>query len=71
MHTVYNNVFKDTPAMYTRQIIGHRIRRQAHDELIQKRPNPALLQNTRINKRKFKKPNKTTNIANDTKNKLQ
>ncbi|CAF1996607.1 unnamed protein product, partial [Rotaria magnacalcarata] len=36
MHKVYNNVFKDTPAMYTRQIIGHRIRRQAHDELIHK-----------------------------------
>ncbi|CAF4618116.1 unnamed protein product [Rotaria socialis] len=34
MHKVYNNVFKDTPAMYTRQIIGHRIRRQSHDELI-------------------------------------
>ncbi|CAF1508153.1 unnamed protein product [Rotaria magnacalcarata] len=50
IHKVYNNVFKDTPAMYTRQIIGHCIRRQAHDELIYERPNPALLQNTRINK---------------------
>ncbi|CAF1513519.1 unnamed protein product, partial [Rotaria magnacalcarata] len=50
MHKVYNNVFKDTPAMYTRQIIGHRIRRQAHDELIHKRPNKTFLQNTIINK---------------------
>ncbi|CAM4819894.1 unnamed protein product [Rotaria magnacalcarata] len=69
MHKVYNNVFKDTPAMYTRQIIGHRIRRQAHDELIHKRPNKTFLQNTIINKSKFEKPNKTTNITNHTRNK--
>ncbi|CAF1686825.1 unnamed protein product [Rotaria magnacalcarata] len=71
MHKVYNNVFKDTPAMYTRQIIGHRIRRQAHDELIHKRPNKTFLQNTIINKSRFRKPNKTTDITNDTKNKRQ
>ncbi|CAF2138900.1 unnamed protein product [Rotaria magnacalcarata] len=29
MHQVKHNAFKDTPAMYTKQIVGHRVRRQA------------------------------------------
>ncbi|CAF5037244.1 unnamed protein product, partial [Rotaria socialis] len=45
MHQVYHDTFKDTPAMYTKLIVGNRIRRQAHNELIHKRPNQALLQN--------------------------
>ncbi|CAF3465436.1 unnamed protein product [Rotaria socialis] len=59
MHQVYHDTFKDTPAMYTKLIVGNRIRRQAHNELIRKRPNQALLQNKKIPKRKFEKP-KTT-----------
>jgi hypothetical protein len=52
LHQVYHHAFKDTPAMYTKQIVGDRIRRQAHNELIRKRPNKRLLQNTTINKSK-------------------
>ncbi|CAF3585863.1 unnamed protein product [Rotaria socialis] len=50
MHQVYNHAFKDTPAMYTKQIVGNRIRRPAHNELIRKRPNKTLLQNTTTTK---------------------
>ncbi|CAM4850858.1 unnamed protein product [Rotaria magnacalcarata] len=48
MHQVYNHAFKDTPAMYTTQIVGNRIRRQAHNELIRKRPKKNIVteQNT-------------------------
>ncbi|CAM4983383.1 unnamed protein product, partial [Rotaria socialis] len=45
MHQVYNHAFKNTPAMYIKQIVGNRIRRQAHNELIRKRPKKTLLQN--------------------------
>ncbi|CAF4441696.1 unnamed protein product, partial [Rotaria magnacalcarata] len=48
MHQVYHDTFKDTPAMYTKLIVGNRIRRQTHNELIRKRPNKKLLQNTTI-----------------------
>ncbi|CAF2095471.1 unnamed protein product, partial [Rotaria magnacalcarata] len=50
MHQVYNHAFKDTPALYTKQIVGNRNRRQAQSELIRKRPNKTLLQNTTITK---------------------
>ncbi|CAF2106603.1 unnamed protein product, partial [Rotaria magnacalcarata] len=50
MHQVYNHAFQDTPAMYTKQIVGNRNRRQAQNELIRKRPNKTLLQNTTITK---------------------
>ncbi|CAF4645078.1 unnamed protein product, partial [Rotaria socialis] len=50
MHQVYNHAFKDTPAIYTKQIVGNRNRRQAQNELIRKRPNKTLLQNTTITK---------------------
>ncbi|CAM4845707.1 unnamed protein product [Rotaria magnacalcarata] len=50
MHQVYNHAFKDTPAMYTKQIVGNRIRRPAHNELIRKRPNKTLLRNTTTTK---------------------
>ncbi|CAF4392485.1 unnamed protein product [Rotaria magnacalcarata] len=53
MHQVYNHAFKDTPAMYTKQIVGNRIRRPAHNELIRKRPNKTLLRNTTTTKKKF------------------
>ncbi|CAM4846375.1 unnamed protein product [Rotaria magnacalcarata] len=55
MHQVYHETFKDTPAMYTKLIFGNRIRRQTHNELIHKRPNKKLLQNTTIIKNKFEK----------------
>ncbi|CAF4306645.1 unnamed protein product, partial [Rotaria magnacalcarata] len=50
MHQLYHDTFKDTPAMYTKLIVGNRIRRQAHNKLIRKRPNKALLKNTTITK---------------------
>ncbi|CAF2125012.1 unnamed protein product [Rotaria magnacalcarata] len=67
MHQVYHDAFKDTPAMYTKLIVGHRIRRQAQNELIHKRPNKTLLQNTAITKKTLEQNNttlpQTTNIA--------
>ncbi|CAF1446435.1 unnamed protein product [Rotaria magnacalcarata] len=50
MHQVYYDTFKDTPAMYTKLIVGNRIRHPAHNELIRKRPNKTLLQNTTTTK---------------------
>ncbi len=51
MHTVYDDVFQNTPAMYTRMVVGTRNRRNAKNELIRKRPKQTLLQN-KITKRK-------------------
>ncbi|CAM4986946.1 unnamed protein product, partial [Rotaria socialis] len=48
MHQVYHDIFKDIPAMYTKLIVGNRIHRQTHNELIRKRPNKNLLRNTTI-----------------------
>ena len=45
MHHVYEDIFKSTPAMYTKLIVGNRNRRQASNELVRKRPKPTLLQN--------------------------
>ncbi|CAM2721334.1 unnamed protein product [Rotaria socialis] len=36
MHCVYEHIFKSTPAMYTKLIVGNRNRRQATNELIRK-----------------------------------
>ncbi|CAF1982636.1 unnamed protein product, partial [Rotaria magnacalcarata] len=52
MHQVYNHAFKGAPAIYTKQIVGNRNRHQAQNELIRKRPNKTLLQNTTITKSK-------------------
>ena len=49
MHQVYDNVFQNTPAMYSRMIVGTRNRRDMKNELIRKRPKRTLLKN-RINK---------------------
>jgi hypothetical protein len=46
MHQVYENIFKDTPAMHVKLIVGNRNRRHAQNELIRKRPKKTLLQNT-------------------------
>ncbi|CAF2043506.1 unnamed protein product, partial [Rotaria magnacalcarata] len=48
MHQVYHDTFKDTPAMYTKLMVGNRIRRQTHNELIRKQPKKTLLQNKTI-----------------------
>ncbi|CAF1393904.1 unnamed protein product, partial [Rotaria magnacalcarata] len=58
MHQVYHDTFKDTPAMYTKLIVGNRVRPQTHNELIRKRPNKNLLQNTTIIKSKSNNCNK-------------
>ncbi|CAM4843796.1 unnamed protein product, partial [Rotaria magnacalcarata] len=56
-----------TPAMYTKQIVGNRNRRSAQNELIHKRPNKTLLQNTTNTKKTLEKNNtnlqQSTNIA--------
>ncbi|CAF1461460.1 unnamed protein product, partial [Rotaria magnacalcarata] len=57
IHRVYNQAFKDTPAMYTKQIVGNRNRRSTQNELIHKRPNKTLLQNTAIEKSKSSNSN--------------
>jgi hypothetical protein len=46
MHKVYDDVFQNTPAMYTRMVVGTRNRRDAKNELIKKRPKRTLLRNT-------------------------
>jgi hypothetical protein len=51
MHTVYDDIFRNTPAMYTKLVVGTRNRRDAKNELIRKRPKRTLLQN-RITQRK-------------------
>jgi len=52
MHRVYEDVFKNTPAMYAKLIVGNRNRRDAKNELINKRPKKTLLNNT-ITKSKY------------------
>jgi hypothetical protein len=52
MHRVYEDVFKNIPAMYAKLIVGNRNRRDAKNELIRKRPKKALLNNT-ITKSKY------------------
>ncbi|CAF1524992.1 unnamed protein product, partial [Adineta steineri] len=44
IHQIYQNVFKNTPAMDLRIIVGNRNRRDAKNELIRKRPKRSLLQ---------------------------
>lgn len=47
MHQVYDDVFRNTPAMYTKMRVCTRNRRDAKNELIRKRPKRTLLRNTR------------------------
>ncbi|CAF4377043.1 unnamed protein product [Adineta steineri] len=54
MHRVYQNVFKNTPAIDLRLIVGNRNRRDAKNELIRKRPKRSLLQCKQI-QNKYKK----------------
>jgi hypothetical protein len=51
MHQVYDNTFGNTPAMYTTLIVGNRNRRDAKHELIRKRLNRTLLQNTKTHRK--------------------
>ena len=46
MHQVYEHTFQNTPAMYTKMVVGTRNRRDTKNELIRKRPKRTLLQNT-------------------------
>ena len=45
MHTIYEDVFKDTPAMQVKLIVGNKNRRSARHQLIRKKPSKTLLQN--------------------------
>jgi hypothetical protein len=46
MHQAHKNIFGNTPAIYSKLIVGNRNRRNAQHELIRKRPKKTLLQNT-------------------------
>lgn len=46
MHRVYEDIFKHTPAMHAKLIVGNKNRRNAQHELIRKKPKKKLLNNT-------------------------
>ncbi len=46
MHKLYDDIFGNTPAMYSKLIVGNRNRRNVQNELIRKRPKKTLLHNT-------------------------
>ena len=54
IHQVYENVFRYTPVMNLKVVIGNRNRRDAKHELVRKRPQRALLKCKAI-KRKYRK----------------
>ena len=45
MHQVYQNTFGNSPAIYSRLVVGNRNRRNQQHELIRKRPKKTLLKN--------------------------
>ena len=45
MHDVYDHVFRNTPAIDAKIIVGNRNRRNLNNELIRKRPKQTLLRN--------------------------
>ena len=45
MHRLYEDIFKNSPAMDVKLIVGNRNRRNATHQLIRKRPRKSLLQN--------------------------
>jgi hypothetical protein len=54
MHKIYDTVFKNTPAMDLRVIVGNRNRPDAKTEIISKRPKLSLLQSKRIKNKYLK-----------------
>jgi hypothetical protein len=58
MHQVYQNTFENSPAIYTKLVVGNRNRRNTQHELVRKRPKKTLLQN-KINQSMYyiKQPN--------------
>lgn len=62
IHQVYDDVFQNTPAMYTKMVVGTRNRRDVKDELMRKRPEQTLLRNTITQRRYHSK--KSSSIAN-------
>lgn len=46
MHSAYEHVFVNTPAMHAKIVVGNRNRRDTKNEIIRKRPPRTLLQNT-------------------------
>jgi hypothetical protein len=54
MHTLHNDVFKNTDLMDAKLIVGNRNRRDFKNELIRKRPRQTLLQNKQIKSKSFK-----------------
>jgi len=45
MHQVYEAIFKNTPVVDVKMIVGNRNREDTRNELIRKRPKPSLLKN--------------------------
>ena len=50
MHCIYHTIFHQTPAAEERIMVGNGNRRDARHELICKRPEPSILQNTKTAK---------------------
>ncbi|CAF1095117.1 unnamed protein product [Rotaria socialis] len=57
IHCVYEHIFKSTPTMYAKLIVGNRNRRQATNVLIRKRQTQTFLQNN-ITQNKLQTKNK-------------
>ncbi len=55
MHEKYEDVFKNTPAMDVKLIVGNRNRRVAKNDLIRKRPLKSLLKNKIFKSKQFLK----------------
>jgi hypothetical protein len=53
MHTLHEDVFKNTELMDAKMIIGNRNRRDFKNEMIRKQPQQRLLQNKQIKSKCF------------------
>jgi hypothetical protein len=54
MHKIYEDTFKNSPAMAVKIIVGNRNRPDAKHELVRKRPKQAILQNKTIESKYLK-----------------
>ena len=48
VHTLHQHMFHNSPAIYSKLIVGNRNRRNTQHELVRKRPRKALLQNQKL-----------------------
>jgi hypothetical protein len=64
MHQLYDKVFKQTPAMAIRIVVGNRNRQDGGKELIQKRPKQYLLLNKQTKTKRLKRSSTATTRTN-------